>query len=65
MQCIHKLTPYSIINDRIGHKKEREDLNYLGNSDYRVYDDRFIPKQTPKIGIFLYKDFTIFKQFPD
>jgi alpha-L-fucosidase len=38
------------INDRIGHKEQRDkNPNYLGLATYRVYDDRALPTTTPLV----------------
>lgn len=43
----------SIVNDRLyGSKEDKElalDINYLGDFDFRVYSDRTIPKEYPKV----------------
>eukprot|EP01118_Nematostelium_gracile_P015946 TRINITY_DN6500_c0_g1_i1.p1 TRINITY_DN6500_c0_g1~~TRINITY_DN6500_c0_g1_i1.p1 ORF type:complete len:366 (-),score=71.39 TRINITY_DN6500_c0_g1_i1:19-1116(-) len=51
---IRRKLPNIIINDRLGGSRELKDnrlkdTNFLGNADYRVYDDRAIPKETPKV----------------
>jgi len=47
---IKRALPNVEINDRIGHKSERQDPNYLGhNMTYRVYADRTIPKIKPLV----------------
>ena len=38
-----------IVNDRIGSKEKFGDMNFLGKSDYRVYEDRSIPKEKPSV----------------
>jgi alpha-L-fucosidase len=37
------------INDRCGNRDERKDLNYLGIANYRVYEDRALPREAPKV----------------
>ena len=47
---IKKALPGIQINDRIGHKTERnDDPNYLGLATYRVYADRAIPTTKPQV----------------
>jgi alpha-L-fucosidase len=46
---IRKILPTCHINDRIGHKQERLDRNYLGLSTYRTYDDRCTPLTKPDV----------------
>jgi alpha-L-fucosidase len=46
---IRKSHPAVLINDRIGNKKLRKDVDYLGRSSYRVYSDREIPAVIPKV----------------
>jgi alpha-L-fucosidase len=42
--------PKILINDRIGScKDEFKDQDYLGESSFRVYSDRYIPTETPKV----------------
>jgi alpha-L-fucosidase len=46
---IRRKFPHVSINDRIGHKEERQDPNFLGLSSYRVYHDRCIPTDRPDV----------------
>lgn len=50
VDMIKKNLPQAQINDRIGHKTERDPLpDFLGKATYRVYADRFIPTQKPNV----------------
>ena len=50
---IRRSNVHALINDRIGGdkdlKEQRKDLNFLGNASYRVYGDREIPDERPKV----------------
>jgi len=47
---IKRKLPKVSINDRVGHKEKRTDPNVLpGNSTYRVYSDRALPLEVPKV----------------
>lgn len=46
---IRSSLPKTEINDRIGHKEERKNPNFLGLSTYRVYSDRHIPSEKPNV----------------
>lgn len=46
---IRKLIPHVEINDRIGCKSQKLPVNALGNSNFRVYDDRALPDKDPGI----------------
>jgi alpha-L-fucosidase/alkylated DNA repair dioxygenase AlkB len=50
---IRRSNVHALINDRIGGgkdlKEQRKDLNFLGNASYRVYGDREIPNESPKV----------------
>lgn len=46
---IRAKTPSVQINDRLGHKSEREDPTFLGKASYRVYHDRAIPTIPPRV----------------
>ncbi len=46
---LRKQNPNVKINDRIGNKVKYLDPNYLGLASYRVYGDRYIPKEAPKV----------------
>ena len=50
---IRRANVHALINDRIGGdkkiKEQRKDLHFLGNASYKVYGDREIPNEIPKV----------------
>ena len=48
-KLLKQRNPRVEINDRIGGKDNKKDINFLGESTYRVYSDREIPIVVPRV----------------
>ena len=46
---IHNRNPNAKVNDRVGDPLCKDNTSYLGQSNFRVYEDRAIPKELPNV----------------